>query len=75
MNTDKRRIDWLEQGAQQGGGLISDDAGRWAFVTDGTQNIPNSKKAITITTTFFIDAHEWRRSVRDALDAAMEVKP
>ena len=74
MNTDKQRIDWLEEAARQGGGLISDDAGRWAFATDGTQNLPNAKRPMTISTTFFVSAREWRESVRAAIDAAMEAR-
>lgn len=68
--TDKERLDWLEK--NDGAGLISDDAGRWAISTGGSQNVPNPKKAIDIATTFFVEAKEWQPSVRKAIDYAIE---
>jgi hypothetical protein len=68
--TDTERINWLEE--QEGWALVSDDAGRWAVTTSGIQNVPDSDKAIDISTTFWIEADKWKDSIRDAIDAAME---
>lgn len=68
--TDTQRIDWLEK--QDGWALVSDDAGRWACVCSGMQNVPNPDKPTDIDTTFFIDADDWYANIRDAIDKAME---
>jgi hypothetical protein len=68
--TDRQLLDWL--GKQEGLGLISDDAGRWAISDAGIQNIPNQKKAIDIASTFFVEANDWRKSIREAVIAAIE---
>ena len=69
MYTDKQRLDWLEK--LDGCGLISDDAGRWAVSTGGVQNMPNPKKAIDIFTSFFVEAQEWQKTIRTAIDYAI----
>lgn len=69
-HTDKERLDWLEK--NDGVGLISDDAGRWAVSTGGMQNVPNPKEAINICTLFFVEAKEWKKSIREAIDYAIE---
>lgn len=66
---DTKRLDWLEK--QNGCGLISDDAGRWAISTGGFQNVPDSKKRIDIFSTFFVEAKQWRSSIRKAIDYAI----
>ena len=71
--TDTERLDWLEE--QDGCGLISDDAGRWAVTGDGMQNAPSRRRAGAISTSFVVMASEWRRSVREAIDAAMNACP
>lgn len=64
-------LDWLEK--QDGSGLISDDFGRWAVSASGFQNIPNNPRiASDISTTFFIEASEWRPSILEAIEAAIE---
>lgn len=68
--TDKERIDWLEE--QDGFALVSDDAGRWAVVTDGIQNVPDMDNPIDISTSFWIEANEWKNNIREAIDAAIE---
>lgn len=65
--TDTERLDWLSQ--QDGYALVSDDAGRWAVVSDGMQNLPDDEPA-DIQTLFFIEANKWKPSVREAIDAA-----
>lgn len=68
--TDKERLDWLD--AQEGGGLLSDDAGRWAYSGDGSQNvIPRRGKGHDFSGEFFVEAKDWRKSVRGAIDAEM----
>ena len=69
-HTDKERLDWLEK--QDGMGLISDDAGRWAVSTGGIQNVPNLKRAIRISSVFLVEAREWQKSIREAIDYAIE---
>ena len=44
---DTERLNWLEQ--KQGGAVISDDFGSWAFAADGMQNIPDDPPADTWT--------------------------
>ncbi len=66
---DTERLDWLQQ--QDGCGLISDDAGRWAVACSGVQNVPDGDEASDIATSFFVKALEWRTTVREAIDAAI----
>ena len=68
--SDKELLDWLE--VDYGAGLISDDAGRWVVSESGMQNVPDSNKAIDISTSFFIEAGDWRNSIREAIKVAME---
>ena len=64
--TDKERIDWLE--GQYGFALISDDNRHWACVSDGTQNVPIGDDAQDIASTYFIEKHQWKSSIREAID-------
>ena len=67
--TDSELIDWLE--TQEGYGLISDDFGRWAVSSTGMQNVPDDTEvASDICTSFFVQAHEWRSTIREAILAA-----
>jgi hypothetical protein len=66
--TDTDRLDWLEK--QDGAGLVSDDAGHWAVATNGVQSAPMAPPC-DITTQFWIEKHEWRKTVREAIDAAI----
>jgi len=70
MCYDKARIDWLEE--MEGFALVSDDAGRWAVATTGTQNVPSPDKPIDISSIFWIEADEWKPSIREAIDDAMK---
>ena len=68
MTTDTERIDWLSD--HNGFNLISDDGGRWAISTIGSQPVPEGKpKAMTIVS--YVEAIEWRESIREAVDYAM----
>lgn len=66
---DTQRLDWIQK--QDGMALVSDDAGRWAVVVDGIQNLPDPDEATDISTTFFIEAAQWQDNVRDAIDAGI----
>lgn len=70
---DTERINWLEQMVETGScpGLINDDNGHWAVSFEGAQDCPLSDEPETITTTFFVEAHQWYPSIREAIDAAM----
>ena len=65
--TDTERINWLQK--QQGFALVSDDFGHWAVVGSGFQNVPRKAPA-DISTTFFIEKNEWRKTIRQAIDHA-----
>ena len=65
---DTKRLDWLEK--QDGYALVSDDGGRWACTCEGMQNVPEADPT-EIITSFFIPAHEWKNTIRKAIDGAM----
>jgi hypothetical protein len=67
--TDTERIDWLEKAS--GYALVSDDDEHWAVVSDGVQNVPLNPPE-DIATSFFIKKKAWKKSVRQAIDAAMK---
>lgn len=67
---DKDRFNFLEK---EEFNLINDDYGRWACVSEGVQNVPDTDKPTDIYTTFFIEAHHWRGSIREAIDYTMEL--
>jgi len=68
--TDSERIEWLEK--RQGQALISDDFGRWAVSTSGMQNVPEDPGTPSdIETLFFVEAAEWKGSIREAIDYAV----
>ncbi len=67
---DKKRLNWLEK--QDGLGLISDDAGRWAISTGGVQNMPDPNNPIDIASTFFVEKQEWKSTIREAIDYAIK---
>jgi hypothetical protein len=68
--TDTELLDLLEAKSQEGWCpcLVNDDAGHWAVVGDGMQNVPINAPC-DIQTTFFVKAHQWKNSVREALEA------
>jgi hypothetical protein len=69
LETDEQRLNWLAE--QEGSALISDDFGNWAVSFAGMQNIPeNPGTPSDIHTSFFVEAAEWRPSIREAIDAA-----
>jgi len=66
---DTERLDWLEK--QDGGALINDDFGNWAFASDGTQEIPEDPPD-DLWTAHIIEKHAWKPTVRKAIDHAIE---
>ena len=70
--TDTDRLDWLA--TRSGVALVNDDAGRWAVVADGAQNVPDLEHPIDIDTTFFIEAAKWQPTIREAIDRDIEEK-
>jgi hypothetical protein len=68
--TDSELIDWLE--TQDGSALISDDFGHWAVSSSGMQNVPDDiSVASDIATSFFVEAKDWKPSIREAILAAI----
>lgn len=67
MKTDTELLDAF--GEMEGCNLISDDGGRWAVSTSGFQPMPLSggfTESVHIVS--FVDPHEWRPSIREALE-------
>ncbi len=57
-------IGWFE--STEGGALISDDAGNWACVFMGFQNVPLDPPE-NIQSSFFIEKKDWYPSIQEAL--------
>ena len=66
--TDTERLSWLEE---KGYSLLHDDAGNWAVVSGGCQSI-SENMPMDLTTQFFIEAGQFKKSTREAIDAAIE---
>jgi hypothetical protein len=64
--SDTELLDYLE--TQEGAALVSDDRGHWAVTMSGMQTIPENPPD-DITTTFFIEKHEWKPTIREAISA------
>ena len=71
---DTERLNWLEKQAKNGCciGLVHDDNGHWAVSGSGIQNCPVGRDPEDIDTTFFVFKGEWRNTIREAIDAAIE---
>ena len=68
---DSLRLDHMEKN-EEGGALLSDDFGNWTVSGEGMQNIPdNPGEPSDIQTTFFVEAANWKPSVREAIDDAI----
>jgi hypothetical protein len=66
--TDTELLDWFEdKGAIVCAALINDDNGHWAVSTTGMQNVIVGDGLGDVQTTFFIEAADWKRSVREAI--------
>lgn len=70
--TDTELLDWLQDHSIDCPGLINDDNGRWAVSFTGTQNVPMEDGPADIWTSYFVEKHEWKPTVREAIIAAIE---
>ena len=70
MRTDTELLDWPDEA--EGWALISDDAGRWACVCSGWQNVPDLDEPTDMRSTFVVEATEWKPTVRAAIASAMD---
>lgn len=66
---DTERLNWLAK--HNGCNLISDDNGRWAVSTSGIQQVPATEPKDMMVASF-VEADEWKLSIREAIDYAME---
>jgi len=71
MLSDTYLLNWLEK--QDGAALVNDDGGRWAVSFDEMQNVPE-KEAADIRATFFIEAAQWKPTIREAIQAAIDME-
>jgi hypothetical protein len=68
---DTELLNFLEQ--CEGCALISDDFGNWAVSGTGMQNVPEKPgEPSDIESVFFVEADEWKPSIREAIAAVME---
>lgn len=68
--TDTERLDWIEHELGiAGGALVNDDNGHWAIADSGFQNAVSGDAPQDVQTTFVIEAHKWKNSIREAIDA------
>jgi hypothetical protein len=66
--TDTELLDWFEdKGSIACAALVNDDNGHWAVSTTGMQNVPMQDTPEDIQTTFFIEAKDWKDSIREAI--------
>lgn len=70
MRTDAERLDWLEQ-TGNGCAVVHDDDAHWAFATDGMQNVVIDGPQ-DLNTGFFVEASQFRPTIREAIDLAMD---
>jgi hypothetical protein len=70
--TDTQLIEALQEAA--GCNLVSDDNGKWAVSTSGTQPIVDTPEGFTETVGIvsFVEPHEWKSTIREALIAFAE---
>ena len=67
---DTERINWLER--QDGGALVNDDAGRWAFASDGIQNVSTPDEPFDLASTWWVEDHAFKPTIREAIDTAIK---
>ncbi len=67
---DNARLDWLEQ-EQNGLALIHDDNSHWAVAYEGLQNVIKGDEPADLATTYHVPKSAFRRTIREAIDAAM----
>jgi len=67
---DTKRFNWLEE--QFGGAVINNDNGMWAFASDGFQNIESGNEAFDLESTFLVEKHAFKPTLREAIDHAIK---
>ena len=71
--TDTELLDWLEK--QEGGALINDDEGHWAFASEGIQNINLSdEEYYDLHTVHWVEKHAFKDSIREAIRHAIDME-
>lgn len=75
--TDTELLDGLEEDTAHGGcpGIINDDNGHWAVTGDGLQNVVCGDEPSDVQTTFYVQAKNWRKTIREAIDAYLDGDP
>jgi hypothetical protein len=70
MRTDTELLDALEALVNRGccPGIINDDNGHWAVTGDGMQNVVCGDEPQDVQTTFFVEAAQWRKTIREAIE-------
>ena len=75
LRRDAGRLDWFEHMADKGcaPSLVYDDNGMWAVAEEGAQNV-REQDTHDFAITHFVEAHKFKRKVRDAIDAAIDAQ-
>ena len=74
MRTDTELLDGLAALVATGGcpGVINDDNGHWAVSGSGMQNVVCGDEPQDVQTTFFVDAADWKGTIREAIEAYLD---
>lgn len=72
LPTDTQMLDWL---AEKDCGVISDDAGRFAVPSAGFQSCPDPRHPSAISSSFYVEAGDWKPTIREAIADAMRENP
>lgn len=69
MRTDTELLDGLERLVKSGDcpGVINDDNGHWAVTGDGMQNCVSGDEPSDVSTSFWVEASKWRKTIREAI--------
>jgi len=74
MRTDTELLNGLEALVKQGDcpGIINDDNGHWAVSGAGVQNVVTGDKPSDVQTTFYVEASEWKQTIREAIEKYLD---
>jgi len=74
MRTDTELLDGLEALVKNGDcpGIINDDNGHWAVSGEGVQNVVCGPETEDVHTTFFVEAKDWKDTIREAINAYLD---
>lgn len=74
MRSDTELLNGLEALVATGDcpGIINDDNGHWTVSGSGVQNVPDGDGPSDIQTTFFIEAKDWKPTIREAIEAYLD---